>query len=107
MRWTTNIVDERRPANNNFPPTIQRLQALPQGKEMVYYRGKFTTDLGACAPRNHGDRGAPRCEALLRSVRNAAKALAAVGKVRLEQRRLTLTDCNGDFHVTEYVAIGI
>ncbi|MDP2593728.1 MAG: hypothetical protein Q8P36_00075 [bacterium] len=91
---------------SNIPYTIRRLRALPQGKEAIYYRGDFDTDIAACDPTRRGDRGAPGYGALLRSVRGIARDLAAQGRVILLERGATHASPKGDFRVTEYVAIG-
>ncbi len=106
------------PTPSNVPYTIQRLMALPQGKEIVYYRGDFDADITRCNRTGH-DRGAPNYAALLRSIRDAAQDLSAQGKIILPEERPGIrSGVHYDTHgggrravpytakYTEYVAIG-
>lgn len=95
----------QRPQPTRIPYTIERLNSLRQGQEMVYYRGNFERDIAACdpSPGAHGQfREAPGYRALLRSIRSAAKALQESGRVLLIER--SHADARRTY--TEYVAIG-
>jgi hypothetical protein len=90
------------------PFTIARLNSLKRGEEMVYYKGSFDADIARCEPVNKGaglDTGAPMYQALLRSIRDAAWALAQQGMVRIFERPVTRDF--GKLRYTEYVAVGL
>jgi len=97
----------QRVSSSDVPYTIERLKACAgwQGHEVSYYMGNFEIDIAACSPVRRRQ-WVPHA-AILRSVRDAADALAMEGKLRLEKRHLTLSRHDGDVHVTKYVAIGI
>jgi hypothetical protein len=90
------------------PFTIQRLNSLKRGEEMVYYKGNFESDIARCDPIKGGtglDVGAPMYQALLRSIKDTAWSLAQQGMVRIFERPVTRDF--GKLRYTEYVAVAL
>jgi hypothetical protein len=82
--------------------TIERLNALKPGQQLVYYRGNFEHDIERSDPF-HNDDGASRYGEILMRVRDAASNLAREGKIRLDKRPYGA----GKFCLFEYIAVGV
>jgi hypothetical protein len=78
--------------------TIERLNVLRRGEQLVYYRGNFEHDIERC-----NDDNVPAYGLILLRLRDTASTLSRTGKLRLERRPYGHTN-SGLF---EYLATGV